>query len=664
MKKQFYTLLCMAGLIASFSSCSNTEPAPDINTPGYYFAVTSLDEWGNESALSNVAFNENAMAPTVSKAISDISPAVKANYVANKSARQSVDNAVPNVLYVKFKKPLGAQSISLSADGKSVGVANVDAVTSKIAGARLEKCFPSGPKTEARHREAGLDLWYYVVFDNNDKAQLSRTVEMFDMLDEIEYVETMKVGQVRRIDDNPIVKATPSIIASEASRGAALPFNDPLLKDQWHYDNLGIAGINERSNVNLFKAWEKNTGDKDVIVAIVDMGVDYNHEDLKDVMWVNEGEIPDNGIDDDGNGYIDDIHGFNFSPKMNADGSWPPPPYIYTGPIEPGDHGTHVAGTVGAVNNNGIGVCGVAGGGADGKGGVRLMSAQIFGWGGAADDSGNLIHQAIVYAADNGAVIAQNSWGQANIGTAPAIVEEAFVYFMKNAGNKEMFPNSPMVGGVAIATTGNADNSIATIPAVFKGVIGVSSVNHERKKADSATYGDMTDLCAPGGNSMRESEVIGVLSTVLNNEYGYKSGTSMACPHVSGIAALYVSQNKGAVTPDMVRQRLLSSCISLADTEPNYYKFLGKGLIDANKVLRVDGKQGPEAIKDLEIRVNGGGFELAWTVPADEDSYASGYKVYFSKTPITENTISQLKFDERTYSDKEVEGSKAAYVIK
>ena len=161
-----------------------------------------------------------------------------------------------------------------------------------------------------------------------------------------------------------------------------MPFNDPKLQDQWHYINLGDVSVAPTSrvgaDVNVKDAWNLTTGDSRIIVAICDEAVKYNHPDLQANMWVNEGEIADNGIDDDGNGYIDDVHGFNFlSPYDKETGTWEVLPLSWD-KVNDSGHGTHVAGTIAAVNNNGMGVCGIAGGRTGNGDGVRIMTCQLF----------------------------------------------------------------------------------------------------------------------------------------------------------------------------------------------------------------------------------------------------------------------------------------------
>lgn len=650
MKQKFQVLFLALSISAALFSCKDNTSIDD--EPGFYIAVTSLDEWGNESSISNVVFDPDIMVPAAQTSIDAANPFIKTRYSLNRSSCQKTEGAAPNVLRIKLKP--GTRLAQAASDGSRVGVASVDALTSMYPGATFKPVFTSSPKTAARHRAAGLDLWYTVVFDKQSTPDLRTAVSQYDALDEVQYVETVRPIIITEEDMGSKNVSTP-VKVSLSTRAAEFPFNDPKLSMQWHYDNLGVEYdgmvVNPRANVNLFKAWKTNTGDRDVIVAITDQGVQFDHEDLKDAMWVNEGEIADNGIDDDDNGFVDDVYGYNFSPKMADDGSWLQPPYVHAGKIDPGSHGTHVAGTVGAVNNNGKGVCGVAGG-SDGKGGARLMCIQILGSNGAGDAS--LISDAIVYSADNGAVISQNSWSMGEDEYTPSL-QEAFTYFATNAGNKELFPNSPMVGGVIFAGAGNNNSPLVDIPNRFDPVMSVAATNHLRTKSDHSNLGKHIALSAPGGNfggrTYPDSEVLGVYSTDFNNGYVAKSGTSMACPHASGIAALIISQNKGSMTPELLRRRLFSSCDDLSDTEPNY-KFMGSGLLNADKALRINDNKGPKAITNLMIIKNNNSYVLSWTIPTDDNDVVTSYKIYFSKTPITDASIANLSNIKGEYTEK------------
>ena len=213
----------------------------------------------------------------------------------------------------------------------------------------------------------------------------------------VEYNRTLK----RASDDKPTPLTMERLneLAANAAGGA---FNDPLLSDQWHLvnnGNLRPTKFIKGADVNVEKAWDLTTGDPSIIVAVLDEGVDVSHPDLKESMWVNEGEIWKSTEDNDGNGYIGDVHGYNFVGKHGV---------ISTDSKYDTGHGTHVAGVIAAANGNGLGISSIAGGNGS-LPGVKIMSCQIF----SGVYAGTVLEEvrAIKYAADNGAVILQCSWG-------------------------------------------------------------------------------------------------------------------------------------------------------------------------------------------------------------------------------------------------------------
>lgn len=337
-------------------------------------------------------------------------------------------------------------------------------------------------------------------------------------------------------------------------------FNDPQLAAQWHYHNDGsvVASARRGADVNVADAWRLETGRPEVIVAIIDQGVQYNHPDLAQNMWVNTAELTGTpGVDDDNNGYVDDIYGYNFVAK-SGEITW----------TKQGDsgHGTHVAGTVAAVNNNGTGVCGIAGGDGSSDSGVRMMSLQVFD--GNAGGTVDVSAAAIRYAADNGASIIQCSWGYAAGAyqsdaqwTASARLEaEALEYFLN--GGKTGRGNCSAItdGNIAIFAAGNDSDDMASYPGASRGCISVTSFASDNLPANYTNYGPGCNIAAPGGeyytgdtyydetcvlSTMPTESIssVGDDGTVTNTpaNYGYMQGTSMACPHMSGVAALGLS---------------------------------------------------------------------------------------------------------------------------
>ena len=324
----------------------------------------------------------------------------------------------------------------------------------------------------------------------------------------------------------------------------------------------------------------------------MDTGVFSGHEDLQGNMWVNEAELNGTaGKDDDGNGYRDDIHGYDFY-KKSPD-------------VEPGEHGTHVAGTIAAVNDNGIGVSGVAGGTGNGDG-VRIMTCAIYDYMGY----GTATPTGYVYAADNGAVISQNSWNYPMINILPEDMSVAFDYFIDNAGiGPDGEQTGPMKGGVIIFAAGNEFSPKVGCPSDDPRVITVTSMMADYVKASYSNYGTEADIFAPGGAGERDAafpQQGQVYSTGLDNTYTYHSGTSMACPHVSGVAALIVSHygaNASGFTNEELKTILLRSYrnVDMWQTRPDIAAGLGAGLVDASLMELENPGVPPEAPAGLEV---------------------------------------------------------------
>ena len=278
------------------------------------------------------------------------------------------------------------------------GIADFDAVLGSIGVKALQRLFPVDERNEERTRAAGLHRWYVVEFDA--AADLDKAALDMARIAEVSKVEFNQ--QLMHVHEGRVIPLAETGAAPQTR--AAVGFNDPHLGKQWHYINTGDKSIYSKikagADVNCDEAWKLCTGDPRVIVAVVDNCVQWDHPDLAANMWTNTAELNGSeGRDDDSNGYADDIHGFNFVDNTTLT--------ISTKGDAP-DHGTHVAGTVAAVNNNGTGVAGIAGG--SGKNdGVKIMSCQIF----HDKDGGDvaMAAKAIKYAADNGAAIIQCSYG-------------------------------------------------------------------------------------------------------------------------------------------------------------------------------------------------------------------------------------------------------------
>lgn len=486
----------------------------------------------------------------------------------------------------------------------------------------IQRTFPHAGRFEERTRKAGLHLWYDVEFDTS--VPLNEAHANLSGVKGVRKVEYRPVAT--RYETGNVLEVVKSAVENVAKPFAAMPFNDPRLSDQWHYFNDGSLGDKYISgaDINLFNAWSYTTGTPEVIVAVIDGGIDFTHEDLAANMWINNAEK--NGIssvDDDKNGYKDDIHGYNFVANI--------------GKLVPNDHGTHVAGVIAAVSNNGKGISGIAGGNGMTDTGVRLMSCQIFVDDNDpySDNAGRNAAAAIKYAADNGAVICQNSWGYPTLTETPASDKAAIDYFIQYAGVDENGRQTgPMRGGIVIFAAGN-ENREAAAPANYEKVVAVSSIAPDYKKAYYSNYGSWVDLAAPGGDAQSFGNRGTVLSTIVGG-YGYMQGTSMACPHVSGVAALVLSYYKGTgFNPDMLRVRLENGATNIDGYNTNYRGKLGK-LLNAHAALASGSTTPPQNIGTINGTVQSNVVTLNWTVPVDpDDGKPAGFNVFVRKTPLT-----------------------------
>ena len=499
------------------------------------------------------------------------------------------------------------------------GNPEIDAIAAQLGATEIRQVFPTDPRFEERHRKYGLHLWYDFKID--ESVSVTRAGKEFASAQGVAHVEPIyKIKLMDYTVELPSEARYSATYMPDVSEGnkRTMPFDDPMLPLQWNYDNDGsfprsVPG----ADIGLFEAWEKYSyGDPSVIVAIMDEGVYHDHEDLRANMWVNEAELNGaNGKDDDENGYKDDIFGYNFVDN--------------TGSIAFGLHGTHVAGTVAAVNGNGTGVSGVAGG--SGKGdGARIMSCQF------VHDNNSGSPAAYVYAADNGAVISQNSWcfETSVMDQLPEVFSNAFDYFIEcagkdNAGNQ----TGPMKGGVLIFAAGNSSSDVAGfIPPNDPRVITVAALNYDYKHSAYTNYGAAVDLAAPGGRGKQETSRYGeegsILSTALDNTYQYISGTSMACPHVSGVAALIVSYFGGLgkdFTNEQLKEILLRSYHAIDYTDQERFAGqLGRGIVDASLIDIKNPNVAPGNVESISIHADPYGREdvliISFNgVPADAD---------------------------------------------
>lgn len=441
-------------------------------------------------------------------------------------------------------------------------------------------------------RKYGLDRWYCLEFEGAALEKAASTMAGFGSVSRVQYNTRIACGENE--------KAAPA--TETGSDAADLPFNDDRLVHQWHMINTGNKTIAsaavEGADIGVKDVWERLGvgGDSEIVVAVFDGPIKYTHDDLAENIWTNPFEIAGNQIDDkeDDNGYIDDIHGWNFE-RDTCKIDW-------TGAAETG-HGTHVAGIVAAVNNNGTGVCGVAGG--TGKGdGVKLMSCQILD--GGRSTNANAAAHAFIYAADNGAHIAQCSWGyQGGMYESDyeyyyyySIEYFAIQYFLDKdrwAENEERLnaklkarnlPERTRIidGPMVIFAAGNDGNDRSSYPGALMDCICVTGTGPDGMPGYYSNYGPGVNISAPGGDyylntSNSRSQVLSTcVSEAGYGDYAYMGGTSMACPHVSGIAALglaYAKKLGKTFTREEFTALLLSSVNDIDSRLNSGYKYLG-----------------------------------------------------------------------------------------
>lgn len=294
---------------------------------------------------------------------------------------------------------------------------------------------------------------------------------------------------------------------------AAVP-NDPLYPAMWGLNNMGQSGGLPGADIDAQQAWDIFTGTNDAVVAVIDSGIYYGHPDLYDNMWINPGEIPANGLDDDGNGYVDDVYGIS-------------PVDTTTDPIDGFGHGSHVAGTIGAVGNNSVGVTGI-------NWDVQLMAVKIF------DAGGGGATTAVVVGAVDYVTMMKRDFG---INIVVANASYGSYFFSQAEYDAVAALNSQDVLFVAAAGNDtNNNDALGAYPASYdlEGVLAVAATDHDDQLAWYSNYGPTAvDLAAPGGTLIANLPQADILSTVPPPElYDFFAGTSMASPHAAGVAAL------------------------------------------------------------------------------------------------------------------------------
>lgn len=536
----------------------------------------------------------------------------------------SEGEAAPGTLLVK----LDAGTAEAISNGRFAEVS--EDIVSGLTVTSFTPALPVRPKNMEVARKYGLDQWFLVGFDPQTSPETAAArIAKSERVTLVQYnklVQPVWEGKAYPFMDTPAAKSSP-----DASAVSETGFDDPHAASQWNLFNDGtsVKGSVAGADIGVKDAWRLTGGDPSVVVAVFDCAVATRHEDLKEAVWQNEAEV--NGqadVDDDGNGFIDDKYGFNFVNcyAINAD-------YV-NGALDGqkqtaikgsalnstagSGHGTHVAGIIGATNNNGKGVSSIAGG--TGKGdGVRLMTCQIFQGSSYCADAQNAA--AFIYAADNGACIAQCSYGNANIITsddiyinggedggvkinASPLENAALRYFLDPANSN----HESLEGNMAIFAAGNHSNPYSIYPGALPYVISVTAFGCDFMPGSYTNYGPGCKIAAPGGEYMGvagEYDTM-ILSTGVagaatqspgvetdkgtDRNYVYMQGTSMACPHVSGVVALGISYAKKLgkkLTREEMTSLLLTSVNDLDQYTKGtkYYGNMGTGALDAWKFL-------------------------------------------------------------------------------
>ena len=374
--------------------------------------------------------------------------------------------------------------------------------------------------TEYSTQQQNLDKWRTCEFANpRDLQQV-----LFDLaaLADIEYVG---VNRAFKLDYVP---------------------NDPQINEQWALEKIGA-----------FEAWNVETGQKDVLIAVIDTGIDYLHPDLANNVWTNaledlnnNGYLDDddlNGIDDDGNGFVDDVFGWDFTdaPNYPDGGDYLTPD---NDPMDEFGHGTGVAGIIAAEANNNLGIAGLAFG-------CKIINLRAFTAGGNGEEDD--VASAILYAIENGARIINMSWGDVFVSR---VIDDVIRY----AESK---------GIVLVASAGNSSTDQIHYPSGFEGTISVGATNQEDNLAGFSNFGPSVDIVAPG---------VDILTTAMNANYSHSNGTSFAAPFVSAAAALLLSQNPNMGT-NVVRGNLLKSTVDLGST--GWDGIYSTGRLDVNSLL-------------------------------------------------------------------------------
>lgn len=508
-----------------------------------------------------------SLAPYLGERLGFLSRQEKPKSFAQETSTEAQVEYVSNEILVKIKSP-EYNKVKKDPKSQDTGISSLDKLNKENQVVKFERVVK--PSKKLKNPNHDVFRWYQVTLEGEQeiiKEPLNPELQDWESIELSSKSQKLKSTLAKYKEDVNIEKAEPNYIVHTT----AIPndtYADPEQDGTWStgawsqsYEDLwGLKKI------EVDKAWDIITGSEEVVVAVIDTGVDYNHPDLQQNMWTNSGEVPNNGIDDDGNGFVDDVRGWDFTNNDNN-------------PMDDHGHGTHVAGIIGAVGNNAAGIVGV-------NWRVKVMVLKFLN----NELSGTLNNAvgAMIYAAHNGAKVLNNSWGFP--GTSQSI-HDAVDY------------SYDVEGAIVVAAAGNSNTDASGItPANEPKVVTVSAFDHNDVKADFSNFGTPIDIAAPGGDSFDFSsnqQFLNILSLkassvamfgsdyIVGADYYRYRGTSMAAPYVSGAATLLWAF--GAPSNSVIVQALYSGADDVGD--PGRDQFSGSGRLNVYKALKLDSDQ-------------------------------------------------------------------------